>query len=252
MSIDRKGNSYNSILVIVNCVTKMVYYKLIKVTINIPSLAEVIINMVVQHHGFFDSIISDQGSIFLLTLSSFQLIMSTLTLYKMDILPSKLYPNTTTIRKKSTAMASSFSRSLFPCTFLLVNASLSCAGVPSSGLTWSRTGSIYLFTSLLSLCWLVPRLALDVVEVSLAADQSASKRPLRSFPSCLSAVVCQALLSRVKHYCVGCPDRFSVCIVSNFLSSIAFANIDHLLELGLCFLRSPELSVICSTVGCLL
>ena len=38
---DWKGDSYDSILVIVNRLTKMVPYKPVKITINIPGLAEV-------------------------------------------------------------------------------------------------------------------------------------------------------------------------------------------------------------------
>ena len=61
---DWKSDSYDSILVIVNRLTKMVDYKQVKVTIDVPGLAEVIIDMVVQHHGLLDSIISDRGAIF--------------------------------------------------------------------------------------------------------------------------------------------------------------------------------------------
>ena len=61
---DWNGDSYDSILDIVDRLTKMVHYKPVKVTINAPGLAEVIINMVVRHHGLSDSIISDQGAIF--------------------------------------------------------------------------------------------------------------------------------------------------------------------------------------------
>ena len=42
----------------------MVYYKPIKVTINTPKLAKVIINIVVRHHGLLDSIISNWRVIF--------------------------------------------------------------------------------------------------------------------------------------------------------------------------------------------
>ncbi len=42
----------------------MVHYKPVKVTINAPTLAEVIIEAVVQHHGLPDSIVSDQSSVF--------------------------------------------------------------------------------------------------------------------------------------------------------------------------------------------
>ena len=46
---DWKGDSYDSILVIVDWLTKMVHYKPVKVTINAPGLAEVIINVVVRY-----------------------------------------------------------------------------------------------------------------------------------------------------------------------------------------------------------
>ena len=44
---DWKGDSYDSILVIVDRLTKMVYYKPVKITIDAPGLAEVIIVVVV-------------------------------------------------------------------------------------------------------------------------------------------------------------------------------------------------------------
>ena len=42
----------------------MIHYKPVKVTIDAPGLAEVIINVVVQHHSLPGSIVSDRGSIF--------------------------------------------------------------------------------------------------------------------------------------------------------------------------------------------
>ena len=42
----------------------MVYYELIKITINAPRLAKIIINMVVWHHGLRNSIVTDRGSLF--------------------------------------------------------------------------------------------------------------------------------------------------------------------------------------------
>ena len=59
-----KSDSYNSILVIVDRLTKMVQYELVKVTINAPSLAEVILDIVVWHHGIPDSIVTDRGLLF--------------------------------------------------------------------------------------------------------------------------------------------------------------------------------------------
>ena len=42
----------------------MVYYKLIKVIINVLDLVEVIINMVVHYHRVLESIVMDQGLLF--------------------------------------------------------------------------------------------------------------------------------------------------------------------------------------------
>ena len=64
VSTDWKGESYDSILVIVDRLTKMVHYEPVKITIDAPGLAEVIIDVVVRHHGLPDSIITDRGSLF--------------------------------------------------------------------------------------------------------------------------------------------------------------------------------------------
>ena len=64
ISTDWKGDSYDSILVIVDRLTKMVHYKLVKITIDAPGLAEVIIDMVVCHHGLPNLIVTDRGSLF--------------------------------------------------------------------------------------------------------------------------------------------------------------------------------------------
>ncbi len=61
---NQKGNSYSLILVIVDRVTKIEYYELVKVTINAPSLAEVIIDVVVRYHRVPDSIVTDRGLLF--------------------------------------------------------------------------------------------------------------------------------------------------------------------------------------------
>ena len=61
---DWKKDSYDSILVIVNRLTKMVHYKLVKVTIDALGFAEIIINMVVRHHGLLDSIVTNRRSLF--------------------------------------------------------------------------------------------------------------------------------------------------------------------------------------------
>lgn len=56
-----KGESYNSILVIVDLLTKIVYYKPVKVTvtIDIPGVVEVIIDIIMCNYGIFKSIVID-------------------------------------------------------------------------------------------------------------------------------------------------------------------------------------------------
>ena len=66
LSADWKGDSYDSIIVIVDQLTKIMYYKLDKVTIEAPELAEVILNVVVWHHDLSDSIVTDRGFLFTL------------------------------------------------------------------------------------------------------------------------------------------------------------------------------------------
>ena len=61
---DWKGKSYDSILVIVDRLTKMVRYEPVKITIDAPGLAEVIIDVMVRHHGLPNSIITDWSSLF--------------------------------------------------------------------------------------------------------------------------------------------------------------------------------------------
>ena len=64
ISTDWKGDSYDSTLVIVDWLIKMVHDKPVKVTIDAPGLAVIIINVVVRHHGLLDSIVTDRGSLF--------------------------------------------------------------------------------------------------------------------------------------------------------------------------------------------
>ncbi len=59
VSTNWKGKIYDSILVIVDKLTKMVHYEPVKVTIDVPCLAEAIIEAVVWHHGLSDSIVND-------------------------------------------------------------------------------------------------------------------------------------------------------------------------------------------------
>ena len=64
ISIYWKRDNYDSILVIIDWLTKIVPYKPVKITINAPGLAQVIIGVVVRYHGFLDIIVTNQGSLF--------------------------------------------------------------------------------------------------------------------------------------------------------------------------------------------
>ena len=59
-----EGDSYNAILVIVDILMKTVYYKVVKTTIDVSGLAEVIINVVMRHDSLPKLIISNRISLF--------------------------------------------------------------------------------------------------------------------------------------------------------------------------------------------
>ena len=59
-----ESKTYDSILVIVNKLIKMVYYKPVKIMINTPSLAKVMIEVVIWYYNFLGIIITNWGSIF--------------------------------------------------------------------------------------------------------------------------------------------------------------------------------------------
>ncbi len=54
-----KSESYNLILVIVDSFTKIIYYELVKVTMDVLGLIEVIINVIVCYHRVSELIITD-------------------------------------------------------------------------------------------------------------------------------------------------------------------------------------------------
>lgn len=56
-------NSYDTIFLIVNWLTKIVPYKPVKIIIDGACLAKIIINIVVRHHDFPKSIARDQSSL---------------------------------------------------------------------------------------------------------------------------------------------------------------------------------------------
>lgn len=49
----------------------MLYYKLVKITMDTPGLAEVVINVIVYHHKVSKSIVTDQSPLFTSKLWSF-------------------------------------------------------------------------------------------------------------------------------------------------------------------------------------
>lgn len=93
---DCKEESYYSILVIINWLTKMLHYKLVKVTINAPGLAEVILVGIVWYHGLPNLIISDRGS--LLTLKFWSLLCYFLSIKRR--LLTAFYPQTNSQTKQ--------------------------------------------------------------------------------------------------------------------------------------------------------
>ena len=65
VSTNWKGETYDSILVIVDQFTNMVDYEPVKIIIDAPGLAEIIINVAVKHYDLPNSIVSDRGSVFI-------------------------------------------------------------------------------------------------------------------------------------------------------------------------------------------
>lgn len=59
-----KGKTYDSILVIINRLINIVYYKPAKVIIDASGLAKVIIDIVIRDHSLHYPIISDCGLVF--------------------------------------------------------------------------------------------------------------------------------------------------------------------------------------------
>ena len=64
ISTNLKRESYDFILVIVNWLTKMVFYKLVKVSIDATDLVKILINVLMWHYGLFSSIVTDRGFLF--------------------------------------------------------------------------------------------------------------------------------------------------------------------------------------------
>ena len=64
LSSDWKSNSYDLILVIVDRLTNLIHYKPVKVTIDVPGLAKVILDVVVWHYGLSNLIVTNRGFFF--------------------------------------------------------------------------------------------------------------------------------------------------------------------------------------------
>ena len=64
VSINWNGETYDFILVIVDWLTKMVHYEPVKVIIDTPGLAKVILDVVIRHYRLPDSIIINRGLLF--------------------------------------------------------------------------------------------------------------------------------------------------------------------------------------------
>ena len=63
--VNKKSDSYDLILVIIHQLIKMIYYKPIKVTIDVLSLVKVIINMVLCYFRVLESIIMERSLLFI-------------------------------------------------------------------------------------------------------------------------------------------------------------------------------------------
>lgn len=61
---DWKKDSYDAIFAIVKRFIKMVHHKLVKTTIDVAGLAEIIINVVVRYYSLPESIVGDENSLF--------------------------------------------------------------------------------------------------------------------------------------------------------------------------------------------
>lgn len=66
ISTNWKDNNYDLILVIIDCLIKIVYYKPIKIMIDASGLIKVMINKVIRHYKVLKSIVIDQGLLFIL------------------------------------------------------------------------------------------------------------------------------------------------------------------------------------------
>ena len=71
ISIDWKRDSYDSILFIVDWLTKMVHYKPVKISFDVLRVAKVMIDMVLRHHGLSNQIVTNREFVFISKFWSF-------------------------------------------------------------------------------------------------------------------------------------------------------------------------------------
>ena len=64
-SANQKSNNYNLILIIIDSLIKIIYYKLVQMIITIPILIEVIFNIIVEYYGLLNPIIRNYNLIFI-------------------------------------------------------------------------------------------------------------------------------------------------------------------------------------------
>ena len=104
ISIDWKRDSYDSILIIINWLIKIVYYKPVKVIINTPDFDEIIIDMIVRHHGLLNSIVT---KLKLLFTSKFWLLLYYFQGIKRK-LSTAFYPQTDSPTKRQKSMIEAY------------------------------------------------------------------------------------------------------------------------------------------------
>lgn len=66
ISMNWKDNNHDLSIIIIDFLINMIYYTLIKTIINKVPFVEMIINIIIRHYIFLESIIYDQSLLFIL------------------------------------------------------------------------------------------------------------------------------------------------------------------------------------------
>ena len=61
ITTNQKGNNHNFIFILINWLINIVYYKLVKITVNISKLAKVIINVIIWPHSLSHLIVTNKS-----------------------------------------------------------------------------------------------------------------------------------------------------------------------------------------------